>query len=127
MILKKRLSRLDWRIVDELRHIPHGQPGSSQELLGREYVAFRSLHRRLGSELQPGDALVQAIHNIRRRAPRFTPRFDAAFFFGGVTTGLDLRDDPVAREIHARAGNGGSGDVPNGDTRSMGREVEAVW
>jgi hypothetical protein len=85
--LEAVLATIDWTVVDELRHVPSGSPQSEQESLRREYAVFRSLHRRLSTDLQPADALAQALRRVESEHPGFAPRYDFAFFFGSVGSG----------------------------------------
>jgi hypothetical protein len=64
--------------MDELQQIPRGKQGSAQEALRQEYIAFRTLHRRLSAPLPPAAAFDQALFNIRRAAPTFEPKTGAA-------------------------------------------------
>ena len=109
MNLRKALASIDWTVVEELRHIPRGSHSSAQEALRHEYATFRTFHRSDTPFLQPCDALVQAIVNVRRDHPRFVPKYDHAFFFGGSTLAASLAEDELAMEIHATAFNGGDG------------------
>ncbi|GEM_PF-5446252 len=107
MDLSQQISAVDWTVVEELHHIPHGRKSSLQEALRVEYAAYRKLHRQLGASLPPSAALQQAVHNLRRAFPDFEPRYDRAFFFEGSRTGRSLAGDPLAAEIHNQAANGG--------------------
>lgn len=107
MNLTEKLSQVDWTVVDELHHIPHGRKGSLQETMRTEYVAYRKLHRELGGG-PPRLALFQAIFNIRRTHPGFNPRYDADFFFGHGAMSSTLAGDPLSAQIHAAASSGGA-------------------
>lgn len=78
--LGEHLSDVDWTVVQELSHIPRGHEQPLQEMLRREYVAYRKIHRDMAASLPPQAALDQAVFNIRRDAPDFQPQYDIAFF-----------------------------------------------
>jgi DNA gyrase inhibitor GyrI len=107
MSLQTTLSSIDWTVIDELQHLPTGAEGSPQEKLRHEYAVFRTLHRRMNADMQPHDALVQAIVNVKRHHPDFTPRYDASFFVAGSTIAATLANDELAQSIQAMAANGG--------------------
>ncbi|HZT95925.1 MAG TPA: hypothetical protein VFB34_03710 [Chloroflexota bacterium] len=103
------LGRVDWTVIDELSHLPSGRHASAQEELRQEYYALRIIHRQIGAQLPPRAALTQALYNVRRRHPRFHPRYDSSYFFGESKMATTLSGDPHVEEIEAMALAGGHG------------------
>jgi len=67
-------------LAEELTHIAKGEPGSDQETLRNEYIAYRKETLARGSESRPAAALFEAIASVRRYAPDFQPAYDKQFF-----------------------------------------------
>ncbi len=108
-VITDAVSRIDWKVVEELSHIPAGKKHSLQDDLRIEYAAYRTIHRQLEADLPARAALMQAVYNIRRSHPRFKPHYDEAFFFGGSRMSMTLAGDPLVEEIQAVAAAGGQG------------------
>ncbi len=125
MNLIQKIARVDWTVVEELQHVPAGAKGSWQEALRNEYAAYRKIHRNIAPSLPPRAALSQAIHNIQRIDPKFQPRYDAEFFFGGTRMSTTLKGDPLAAEIMSIAANGGGSHTPQ--VQKEAEEHSIAW